>query len=135
MHFGSDRGRFTELKRSVHDKNLGPLVKTVMTRCIHCTRCVRFATEVAGQSPDPIVFWCALITWSSVRGVDRNFSHCKAPLERHLCNLSLLAHRTALNGSPGSDWILPSANVTTPRADSTGYQSIRMCMQVFRTWG
>lgn len=48
MHFGSDRGRFTEMKRSVHDKNLGPLVKTVMTRCIHCTRCVRFATEVAG---------------------------------------------------------------------------------------
>ena len=50
MHFGSDRGRFTELKRSVHDKNLGPLVKTVMTRCIHCTRCVRFATEVAGRA-------------------------------------------------------------------------------------
>ena len=61
MHFGSDRGRFTEMKRSVQDKNLGPLVKTVMTRCIHCTRCVRFAEEVAGaaragpaaQSPEP----------------------------------------------------------------------------------
>uniref|UniRef100_A0A7N1A4H6 NADH dehydrogenase subunit 11 n=1 Tax=Kalanchoe fedtschenkoi TaxID=63787 RepID=A0A7N1A4H6_KALFE len=48
MAFGSDRGRFTEKKRSVVDKNLGPLVKTVMTRCIQCTRCVRFATEVAG---------------------------------------------------------------------------------------
>ncbi|XP_030452157.1 NADH dehydrogenase [ubiquinone] iron-sulfur protein 1, mitochondrial [Syzygium oleosum] len=48
MAFGSDRGRFTEVKRSVVDKNLGPLVKTVMTRCIQCTRCVRFATEVAG---------------------------------------------------------------------------------------
>ncbi|KAI9100083.1 hypothetical protein K1719_024301 [Acacia pycnantha] len=48
MAFGSDRGRFTEMKRSVVDKNLGPLVKTVMTRCIQCTRCVRFATEVAG---------------------------------------------------------------------------------------
>ena len=35
-------------KRGVEDKNLGPLVKTIMTRCIHCTRCVRFATEVAG---------------------------------------------------------------------------------------
>jgi NADH dehydrogenase (ubiquinone) Fe-S protein 1 len=35
-------------KRAVEDKNLGPLVKTVMTRCIHCTRCVRFASEVAG---------------------------------------------------------------------------------------
>ena len=48
FQFGSDRGRFTEMKRSVKDKNLGPLVKTVMTRCIHCTRCVRFATEIAG---------------------------------------------------------------------------------------
>jgi predicted molibdopterin-dependent oxidoreductase YjgC len=38
MAFGSDRGRFTEVKRSVVDKNLGPLVKTVMTRCIQCTR-------------------------------------------------------------------------------------------------
>ena len=37
------------MKRSVADKNLGPLVKTVMTRCIHCTRCVRFASEVAGK--------------------------------------------------------------------------------------
>ena len=54
MHFGSDRGRFTEMKRSVHDKNLGPLVKTVMTRCIHCTRCVRFATEVAGEHVMPL---------------------------------------------------------------------------------
>ncbi|KAJ7557251.1 hypothetical protein O6H91_05G118900 [Diphasiastrum complanatum] len=48
MVFGSDRGRFTDTKRSVVDKNLGPLVKTVMTRCIHCTRCVRFASEIAG---------------------------------------------------------------------------------------
>eukprot|EP00879_Flechtneria_rotunda_P022118 GHRR01023336.1.p1 GENE.GHRR01023336.1~~GHRR01023336.1.p1 ORF type:complete len:204 (+),score=39.26 GHRR01023336.1:176-787(+) len=39
MTFGSDRSRFTEVKRVVNDKNLGPLVKTVMTRCIHCTRC------------------------------------------------------------------------------------------------
>eukprot|EP00889_Picochlorum_renovo_P007573 jgi/Picre1/34603/NNA_002071.t1 len=48
MVFGSDRSRFTEVKRTVQDKDLGPLVKTVMTRCIHCTRCVRFAKEVAG---------------------------------------------------------------------------------------
>jgi hypothetical protein len=48
MVFGSDRSRFVEMKRSVQDKNLGPLVKTVMTRCIHCTRCVRFSSEVAG---------------------------------------------------------------------------------------
>ena len=41
MHYGSDRGRFVGQKRTVVDKNLGPLVKTVMTRCIHCTRCIR----------------------------------------------------------------------------------------------
>lgn len=48
MIYGSDRSRFTEIKRSVEDKDWGPLVKTVMTRCIQCTRCVRFASEVAG---------------------------------------------------------------------------------------
>jgi len=50
MRYGSDRGRFTELagKRAVEPKNFGPLVKTEMTRCIQCTRCVRFANEVAG---------------------------------------------------------------------------------------
>lgn len=48
MLYGSDRSRFMDDKRSTEDKNLGPLVKTVMTRCIHCTRCVRFSQEVAG---------------------------------------------------------------------------------------
>lgn len=48
MAYGSDRGRFYEFKRGVDDKNIGPLVKTIMTRCIHCTRCIRFATEIAG---------------------------------------------------------------------------------------
>ncbi|KAM4558891.1 NADH-ubiquinone oxidoreductase 75 kDa subunit, mitochondrial-like [Odontesthes bonariensis] len=48
MQFGSDRSRFTEGKRAVEDKNIGPLIKTIMTRCIQCTRCVRFAGEIAG---------------------------------------------------------------------------------------
>lgn len=48
MRYGSDRGRFNENKRAVEDKDIGPLVKTTMTRCIHCTRCVRFMNEVAG---------------------------------------------------------------------------------------
>ena len=48
MGFGSDTSRYAENKRAVKDKNLGPLVKTVMTRCIHCTRCIRFIAEVAG---------------------------------------------------------------------------------------
>jgi NADH dehydrogenase/NADH:ubiquinone oxidoreductase subunit G len=44
----SERSRFFEKKRSVEDHYYGVLIKTVMTRCIHCTRCVRFATEIAG---------------------------------------------------------------------------------------
>ena len=48
MAYGFDRGRFDENKRSVPDKNMGPLIETSMNRCIHCTRCVRFATEIAG---------------------------------------------------------------------------------------
>jgi len=46
--FGNDRGRFYEYKRAVEDKDTGPLIKTFMTRCIHCTRCIRFADEIAG---------------------------------------------------------------------------------------
>ena len=48
MYYGVDKSRFKENKRSVPEKNMGPLIKTQMTRCIHCTRCVRFATEIAG---------------------------------------------------------------------------------------
>ena len=48
LGFGGDASRFDDNKRAVEDKNMGPLVKTVMTRCIHCTRCVRFTQEVAG---------------------------------------------------------------------------------------
>jgi NADH-quinone oxidoreductase chain G len=46
--FGGDYSRFFFNKRGVEDKNCGPLIKTIMTRCIHCTRCVRFGTEIAG---------------------------------------------------------------------------------------
>ncbi|KAI1330640.1 hypothetical protein F5Y16DRAFT_362314 [Xylariaceae sp. FL0255] len=50
MRYGGDRGRFHEVggKRAVEDKNIGPLIKTSMNRCIHCTRCIRFANDVAG---------------------------------------------------------------------------------------
>ncbi|HKQ95403.1 MAG TPA: NADH-quinone oxidoreductase subunit NuoG [Aestuariivirgaceae bacterium] len=48
MAYGIDKNRFAENKRAVEDKDIGPLVKTSMNRCIHCTRCVRFSTEVAG---------------------------------------------------------------------------------------
>ncbi len=48
LYYGVDKSRFVENKREVKEKYMGPLIKTQMTRCIHCTRCVRFATEVAG---------------------------------------------------------------------------------------
>ncbi|KAH7021073.1 uncharacterized protein B0I36DRAFT_252242 [Microdochium trichocladiopsis] len=50
MRYGGDRGRFHEVggKRAVEDKNIGPLIKTSMNRCIHCTRCIRFSNDIAG---------------------------------------------------------------------------------------
>jgi len=50
MRYGGDRGRFHEIggKRAVEDKNIGPLIKTSMNRCIHCTRCIRFSNDIAG---------------------------------------------------------------------------------------
>jgi len=48
--YGKDHSEFTEDKRAVKDKNMGPLIKTHMTRCVHCTRCVRFITDIAGTA-------------------------------------------------------------------------------------
>ena len=48
LYYGFDKSRFKENKRHVEDKYMGPLIKTQMTRCIHCTRCIRFATEIGG---------------------------------------------------------------------------------------
>lgn len=50
QRFGGDRGRFYEAKRAVDDKECGPIVKTSMNRCIHCTKCIRFCNEIAGES-------------------------------------------------------------------------------------
>jgi NADH-quinone oxidoreductase subunit G len=50
MGYGMDHSRYAENKRAVKDKYLGPLIKTFMTRCIHCTRCIRFSAEIAGVS-------------------------------------------------------------------------------------
>ena len=48
MFYGKSQSRYSEAKRAVQDKDMGPLIKTHMTRCIHCTRCIRFSTDVAG---------------------------------------------------------------------------------------
>ena len=50
QRFGSDRGRFYESKRAVEDKECGPIVKTSMNRCIHCTKCIRFSNEICGET-------------------------------------------------------------------------------------
>ncbi|HWD66669.1 MAG TPA: NADH-quinone oxidoreductase subunit NuoG [Caulobacteraceae bacterium] len=50
MGYGRDSSRYQENKRAVEERNMGPLIKTIMTRCIQCTRCVRFITEIAGRS-------------------------------------------------------------------------------------
>lgn len=55
LNYGSDRSRYYNVKRVVEDKNCGPIVKTVMTRCIHCTRCVRFLNEICGVSDFGVV--------------------------------------------------------------------------------
>ena len=55
FNFGTDKGRFYELKRAVSDKECGPFIKTIMTRCIHCTRCVRYLKEIAGISQFGVV--------------------------------------------------------------------------------
>jgi NADH dehydrogenase/NADH:ubiquinone oxidoreductase subunit G len=49
LFFGSDSSRFEEVKRSVSDKNFGPFIKTIMTRCIHCTRCIRYMEDIAEE--------------------------------------------------------------------------------------
>ncbi len=51
LAYGSDKSRFKDFKKAVEDKNCGPLIRTVMTRCINCTRCVRFINEIIG-TPD-----------------------------------------------------------------------------------
>src|SRR5690606_4831374 len=48
MAYGTGKSRFLENKRAVDEKYMGPLIKTHMTRCIHCTRCIRFAEDIAG---------------------------------------------------------------------------------------
>ena len=56
MAYGRHFSRFDEHKRAVEDKDIGPLIETIMTRCIHCTRCIRFADEIAGVEEFGAVF-------------------------------------------------------------------------------
>jgi NADH-quinone oxidoreductase subunit G len=76
LGFGSSASRFDERKRVVKDKNLGPLISTDMTRCIHCTRCVRFTAEIAGIQELGATGrgeWMEIGTWIE-RSVDHELS-------------------------------------------------------------
>jgi NADH-quinone oxidoreductase subunit G len=76
LGYGSAESRFDERKRVVKDKNLGPLISTDMTRCIHCTRCVRFTAEIAGYQELGATSrgeWMEIGTWIE-RGVDHELS-------------------------------------------------------------
>ncbi len=76
LGFGSAASRFDERKRVVKDKNLGPLISTDMTRCIHCTRCVRFTAEIAGIQELGATGrgeWMEIGTWIE-RSVDHELS-------------------------------------------------------------
>ena len=77
--FGTDTKRFYNFKRVVANKNLGPIVKTVMTRCIHCTRCVRFADEIAGVSDFSLTFWFCFPFWR-----ERILDCCSQRLASHV---------------------------------------------------
>jgi len=76
MGFGRDVSRYTERKRVVKDKNLGPLVSTDMTRCIHCTRCVRFGQEIAGIPEHGTIGRCEMTQISTFieKSVDHELS-------------------------------------------------------------
>ena len=70
--YGASGSRYTEAKRVVINKNLGPLISTDMTRCIHCTRCVRFGQEIAGIMELGMIGRCLLYTSPSPRDRTRS---------------------------------------------------------------
>jgi NADH-quinone oxidoreductase subunit G len=132
--YGADSSRFAENKRAVEDKYIGVLVKTAMTRCIHCTRCVRFSTEVAGVSE----------LGATGRGEDMEIT---TYLERamtselqgnvaDLCPVGALTHRpTAFHARPWEYVKTESVDVmdalgSAIRIDSRGREVVRILPRV-----
>ena len=127
--YGSNTSRYKETKRAVEDKYMGPVVKTVMTRCIHCTRCVRFVSEVAGVDAIGLLN----------RGTYAEISALEQAIESELSgNLVDLCPVGALTSKPYSyqarSWELrktPSIDVTDGlganiRIDSRGNEVMRI---------
>ncbi|TDR94227.1 NADH-quinone oxidoreductase subunit NuoG [Enterovirga rhinocerotis] len=134
MAYGVDSSRFHENKRAVPDKYIGPLVKTSMNRCIHCTRCIRFVAEVAGV-PD---------LGATGRGEDMEIT---TYLERamgselqanvaDLCPVGALTHKPqAFNGRPWELIKTPSIDVmdavgSNIRVDARGREVMRVLPRV-----
>jgi NADH-quinone oxidoreductase subunit G len=134
MAYGVDSTRFHENKRAVHDKYIGPLVKTSMNRCIHCTRCIRFVAEVAGV-PD---------LGATGRGEDMEITtyleHAMgSELQANvadLCPVGALTHKPqAFNGRPWELVKTPSIDVmdavgSNIRVDSRGKEVMRVLPRV-----
>ena len=134
MAYGVDNTRFHENKRAVPDKYIGPLVKTSMNRCIHCTRCIRFVAEVAGV-PD---------LGATGRGEDMEITtyleHAMgSELQANvadLCPVGALTHKPqAFNGRPWELIKTPSIDVmdavgSNIRVDSRGKEVMRVLPRV-----
>ncbi len=134
MAYGVDTSRFHENKRAVHDKYIGPLVKTSMNRCIHCTRCIRFVAEVAGV-PD---------LGATGRGEDMEITtyleHAMgSELQANvadLCPVGALTHKPqAFNVRPWELTKTPSVDVmdavgSNIRVDSRGKEVMRVLPRV-----
>ena len=105
MAFGMGGSRYAENKRAVEDKYLGPLIKTIMTRCIHCTRCVRYMTEVAGVEELGLIGRgedAEITTYLETRHDVRNARQRRRPLPGRRADASALGlQRPAVgNGRP-----------------------------------
>jgi NADH-quinone oxidoreductase subunit G len=134
MAYGVDSSRFHENKRAVVDKYLGPLVKTSMNRCIHCTRCVRFTTEVAGVE-DLGAIWRGEdmeITSYLERALGSELQGCVADL----CPVGALTHKPeAFNYRPWELTKTESVDVmdavgSAIRVDSRGREVMRILPRV-----
>ena len=93
MAYGVDKNRFAENKRAVEDKYIGPLVKTSMNRCIHCTRCVRFTTEVAGIAEMGLLGRgedAEITTYLEQALIERAAGQCHRPLPGRRADLQAL---------------------------------------------
>ena len=129
LFYGADRSRYGEGKRAVADKDMGPLIKTVMTRCIHCTRCVRFAEEVAGV---PVIGAVGRGEHMEITTLERAVASELSGNVIDLCPVGALTSRPyAFNARPWELRRTESIDVfdalgTNIRIDSRGHEVLRI---------